>query len=153
VEDKVTELEAKILALERGRARRKYKRERSSERNSPIDDKSLRRLRRKSLDSATSSEPMKLLMRLSTLEHQVTNVNASNESLASNNPAKTKIDECLGQVALVKSNLKRSAPQSLVTLEQNLSELSDIVDADGGCGGNVSSAEINVINSSASAGG
>jgi hypothetical protein len=151
VEDKVTELEAKILALERGRARRKYKRERSSERNSPIDDKSLRRLRRKSLDSATSSEPMKLLMRLSTLEHQVTNVNASNESLASNNPAKTKIDECLGQVALVKSNLKRSAPQSLVTLEQNLSELSDIVDAEGGCCGNVSSAEINVINSSASA--
>lgn len=81
VEDKVTELEAKIDALERGRTRRKLKRDRSSERASPIDDKSLRRLRRKSLDSATSSEPMKLLMRLNTLDSKVTNVNASTESL------------------------------------------------------------------------
>ncbi|RZC41451.1 outspread, partial [Asbolus verrucosus] len=157
VEDKVTELEAKILALERGRTKRKYKRERSSERSSPIDDRSLRRLRRKSLDSATSSEPMKLLMRLSTLENQVTNVNASNESLnvatettkiVQDAPAKTKIDECLGHVAALRSSLKRSSSsptiERLASLEQNLNELSEIVDSD-------IDAEMNVVNSSASA--
>ncbi|KAJ3653387.1 hypothetical protein Zmor_012641 [Zophobas morio] len=148
VEDKVTELEAKILALERSRTRRRYKRERSSERSSPIDDKSLRRPRRKSLDSATSSEPMKLLMRLSTLENQVTNVNASNESLniassSADNPAKTKIDECL---SLLKTSFKRSP--ALATVEQNLNELNDIVD---GLGGNVTNAEMGVINASANA--
>ncbi|XP_044268352.1 protein outspread isoform X1 [Tribolium madens] len=153
VEEKVAELEEKILALERGRTKRKYKRDRSSERNSPIDDKSLRRLRRKSLDSATSSEPMKLLMRLSTLESQVTNVNASTESLnvalaVSDSPVKTKIDECLNQVALLKTMVKRS--HSLSALEQNLTELNEIVDADS-ITTNVTSAEINVINSSASA--
>lgn len=40
VEDKVNELEAKIIALEKSRCRRKHRRERSSERASPIDDRS-----------------------------------------------------------------------------------------------------------------
>ncbi|XP_017785989.1 PREDICTED: protein outspread isoform X2 [Nicrophorus vespilloides] len=84
VEDKVTELEAKILSLEHGRSRRKHKRDRSTEVSSPIEDKVLRRIRRKSLDSATSSEPMKLLMRLSALETKVNLVNTSNESLMNN---------------------------------------------------------------------
>lgn len=146
MEDKVTELEAKILALERGRVRRKYKRDRSSERSSPIDDRSLRRLRRKSLDSATTSEPMKLLMRLSTLENQVTNVNASTESLNTEISAKTKVEECLGHLATLKTNFKLPSSPSLLLLEQNLNELSDILDGDSN---NVSSAEISVINSTA----
>lgn len=82
MEDKVTELEAKILALEKNRNRRRHKRDRSSDSGSPIDDKYLRRLRRKSLDSATCSEPLKLLMRLSSLECKVTNVNASDDCLS-----------------------------------------------------------------------
>lgn len=56
--------------------------------------------RRKSLDSATTSEPMKLLMRLSNLESTISNVNVSNESLnilANGTPGtdSTKFDECL----------------------------------------------------------
>lgn len=82
MEDKVTELEAKILALEKNRNRRRHKRDRSSDSGSPIDDKYLRRLRRKSLDSATCSEPLKLLMRLSSLECKVTNANASDDCLS-----------------------------------------------------------------------
>lgn len=158
VEDKVTELEAKILTLEKGRSKRKYKRERSSERSSPIDDKSLRRIRRKSLDSATSSEPVKLLMRLSTLESQVTNVNGSTESLnvtnqtentpkEDENSIKFKIDECLGQVTLLRNSLKRtSSPTAdrLAILEQNLLELKEIFNTDTLYG------EIGVINTSAS---
>ncbi|XP_023311180.1 protein outspread [Anoplophora glabripennis] len=180
VEDKVTELEAKILALERSRNRRRYKRERSSERGSPIDDKSLRRLRRKSLDSATSSEPMKLLIRLSSLETKVTNVNASNESLNLLNSssmtdltklkeetregsrsnvdieylisaAKIKVNECLSSVSILRSSRKRASSPSidrLASLENSLNELQDILH---GRDCLISSAEAEVINSSADA--
>lgn len=82
MEDKVTELEVKILALEKNRNRRRHKRDRSSDSGSPIDDKYLRRLRRKSLDSATCSEPLKLLMRLTSLESKVTNANASDDCIS-----------------------------------------------------------------------
>ncbi|KAK5647033.1 hypothetical protein RI129_005497 [Pyrocoelia pectoralis] len=93
VEDKVNELEAKILVLEKSRCKRKHKQERNSERASPIDDRSspaqrsLRRLRRKSLDSATTSEPMKLLIRLSSLETKVSSVANSSESLNTITPS------------------------------------------------------------------
>lgn len=40
VEDKVNELEAKILVLEKSRCKRKHKRERSTDRTSPVDDRS-----------------------------------------------------------------------------------------------------------------
>ncbi|XP_072376482.1 uncharacterized protein osp [Diabrotica undecimpunctata] len=177
VEDKVTELEAKILALERGKPRRRYKRDRSNDRSSPIDDKSLRRLRRKSLDSATSSEPMKLLMRLSSLESKVTNVNASNESL--NTPqgsitdltkpkdtvtesknldidfllstAKLKVNECLNSIYMLKSNKKRASSPSLdklISIENCLNELLDILNRRD-C--SISTGEIEVINTSAGA--
>lgn len=177
VEDKVTELEAKIMALERGRNRRRYKRERSSERASPIDDKSLRRLRRKSLDSATSSEPMKLLIRLTSLESKVTNVNASNESLNILNSsssditklkeepsisgknsvdieyllstAKIKVKECLNSVGTLKNNRRRASSPSidrLIALENSLNELQDILNRKD-C--TISTAEVEVINSSA----
>ncbi|VEN49846.1 unnamed protein product [Callosobruchus maculatus] len=172
VEDKVTELEAKILALERGRNRRRYKRDRSNERCSPIDDKALRRARRKSLDSATSSEPMKLLMRLSSLETKVTNVNTSNESLNILNgstsditklkdekssvdleyllsTAKIKVNECLCSVSALKNNRKRNSSPSadkLVALENSLNELNDILNRKDCV---VSIAEVEVINTSA----
>lgn len=101
MEDKVTELEAKILALEKNRNRRRHKRDRSSDSGSPIDDKYLRRLRRKSLDSATCSEPLKLLMRLSSLESKVTNANTSDDCLsvhASSTSDLTKIKDDTGKI-------------------------------------------------------
>ncbi|KAF7271366.1 hypothetical protein GWI33_015722 [Rhynchophorus ferrugineus] len=169
VEDKVTELEAKIIALEKGRPRRRYKRDRSSERTSPIDDKVLRRLRRKSLDSATSSEPMKLLMRLTSLESKVSNANASTESLnalgsitdLSKLPeehddldsvlfsAKAKVVECLHSVNLLKSKRTSLSSDRLTFLENTLNELNDILSGEPPNG--VSPAEANVINSSAKA--
>lgn len=176
VEDKVTELEAKIVALEKGgKPRRKHKRDRSSDRNSPIDDKSLRRLRRKSLDSATASESMKLLMRLSTLESKVTNINVSTESLNVSNSvsdlskldeqndsldttrfeniileAKSKLCECLCQLSILQNNKnKRSMhphADKLNVMEQHLNELGEILNNSSSI---VSSAEIGVIQSSA----
>ncbi|CAH1130205.1 unnamed protein product [Ceutorhynchus assimilis] len=157
VEDKVTELEAKIVSMEKGnnkQQKRRFKRDRSSERTSPIDDKSLRRLRRKSLDSATSSEPMKLLMRLSSLESKVTNVNASNESLniklneENGNfdlmlmSAKAKVIECLHSVNLLKNKRSSLNSERLIFLENTLNELNDILS---------NNDEANVINASAEA--
>lgn len=146
VEDKVTELEAKILSIERSRPKRRYRRERSSERSSPIDDRSLRRLRRKSLDSATASESMRLLMRLSSLDSKVTNVMASNESLntasctdlsaetSSENAfvsAREKLADCLNQVTLLRSSRNKRAPSPssdrLSLLEHSLNEICDIL--------------------------
>lgn len=112
MEDKVTELEAKILALEKNRNRRRHKRDRSSDSGSPIDDKYLRRLRRKSLDSATCSEPLKLLMRLSSLECKVTNANAS--------------DDCLSVHAGSISDLTKITTTSTPTTDKNNSNNVDI---------------------------
>lgn len=144
VEDKVTELEAKVMSLERGRSRRR-RRDRSSEAASPIDDKSLRRLRRKSLDSATSSEPMKLLMRLSSLESKVNQVNTSNESLTplnasvndltktdisinSNNIVKMAKGK-LAEVLYILTNMKSKKRLNFQTIEHELAELQEILNS------------------------
>ncbi|KAF5287073.1 hypothetical protein FQA39_LY16058 [Lamprigera yunnana] len=161
VEDKVNELEAKILVLEKTRCKKKHK-ERNSERASPIDDRSspgqrsLRRLRRKSLDSATTSEPMKLLIRLTTLESKVSSVANSTESLNTITPSpsesnlkqsddqesekvhggsiteiRERISECLSNVFKLKnSRSKRAASPSvdrLNMLENNLYEINDLL--------------------------
>lgn len=174
VEDKVNELEAKILSLERGRTKRKHRRERSGDRTSPIDDRSPRRPRRKSLDSATTSEPMKLLMRLSSLETKVCNVNTSNESLntliTTNSDFKlddslirpiylaceSKLKECLECANLLKSNKNRhsscssSSPSRDIinNLEELLNEFSELFLNLRGCS-SVSVTETNAINTSA----
>ncbi|XP_076279051.1 myosin phosphatase Rho interacting protein outspread isoform X2 [Lasioglossum baleicum] len=77
MEDKLQDLENKICAIERGKSIGATGSKESSpnpkkEKRSKNFDRS--RLRRKSLDSATSSEPMKVLIRLSTLETKVANV-------------------------------------------------------------------------------
>lgn len=140
----MTELEAKILSLEKNRAKRRHKRERSSERSSPIDDRSLRRLRRKSLDSATASESIKLLMRLSSLESKVSSVAASNESLnmasCSEIPseqtdglstAKDKLNDCLSQINRFKSGRSKRSPspgsERLNTIEHALTDVCDML--------------------------
>lgn len=165
VEDKVTELEAKILSIERSRPKRRYRRDRSSERSSPIDDRSLRRLRRKSLDSATASESMRLLMRLSSLDSKVTNVMASNESLntasitdlpaeiSSENAltsAREKLTDCMNQVNLMRNSRTKRSPSPgsdrLSLLEHSLNEICDILNRHV-CG--VSGAEAEVISTSA----
>ncbi|XP_067206469.1 protein outspread isoform X4 [Linepithema humile] len=84
VEDKLLDLENKISAIEKGKCiSAPASTGNSSKESSPNAKKEKRResknldrsrLRRKSLDSATSSEPMKVLIRLSTLETKVANV-------------------------------------------------------------------------------
>lgn len=85
VEEKLTELENKITMLETGEAvptinspskSASPAKEKVTKSDSLTDEKRMKRLaarlRRKSLDSATSSEPMKMLVRLSSLETKVT---------------------------------------------------------------------------------
>ncbi|XP_078044658.1 myosin phosphatase Rho interacting protein outspread isoform X3 [Augochlora pura] len=86
MEDKLQDLENKICAIERGKSigagnATVASGATGSKESSPNPKKEKRsknldrsRLRRKSLDSATSSEPMKVLIRLSTLETKVANV-------------------------------------------------------------------------------
>ncbi|XP_075969980.1 myosin phosphatase Rho interacting protein outspread isoform X2 [Anticarsia gemmatalis] len=84
VEEKLTELENKITMLETGEPvptinspskSASPAKEKASKSESLTDEKRMKRLaarlRRKSLDSATSSEPMKMLVRLSSLETKV----------------------------------------------------------------------------------
>lgn len=161
-------MEAKIIALERGRSRRKYKRDRSSERTSPVEEQNTRRLRRKSLDSATSSEPLKILMRLTSLETKVTNVNGSTESLnvsevksdtlpqeKSTNlesiisSARCKLKECFNALMKCKSGKERvSSPSTdrLVNLEKSLNDLNYILNCRENC---IGGTEANVIKASA----
>ncbi|XP_016911244.2 protein outspread isoform X3 [Apis cerana] len=99
MEDKLVDLENKICAIERGKSISAPASAGSSPKESSPnpkkekrrDSKSLdrTRLRRKSLDSATSSEPMKVLIRLSTLETKVANVQ---ENMASD--AEKDSSEC-----------------------------------------------------------
>lgn len=153
----MTELEAKILSIEHNRptSKRRHKRERSSERNSPIDDRSLRRLRRKSLDSATASESIKLLMRLSSLEHKVSSFAASNESLNEQQDsglllAREKLNDCLSQINRFKSGRSKRSPspssERLNLIEHNLSDVCDVLN-NHVCG--VGSREAEVVLSSA----
>lgn len=84
VEEKLTELENKITMLESGAPvptinspskSASPAKEKTSKSENTSDEKRMKRLaarlRRKSLDSATSSEPMKMLVRLSSLETKV----------------------------------------------------------------------------------
>ncbi|GLG98461.1 Uncharacterized protein GBIM_05111 [Gryllus bimaculatus] len=83
LEEKLGELEAKIIALETGKHVTQPKATKTPGSESPQKSQSedaskgdtlkasSSRLRRKSLDSATSSEPMKVLIRLSSLEAKV----------------------------------------------------------------------------------
>lgn len=84
VEEKLTELENKITMLESGEPvptinspskSASPAKEKTSKTENTSDEKRMKRLaarlRRKSLDSATSSEPMKMLVRLSSLETKV----------------------------------------------------------------------------------
>ncbi|XP_076387068.1 myosin phosphatase Rho interacting protein outspread isoform X2 [Megachile rotundata] len=99
MEDKLLDLENKICAIERGKSiGTPVSTGSSSKESSPNPKKEKRRdsknldrtrLRRKSLDSATSSEPMKVLIRLSTLETKVANVT---ENMASD--AEKDSSEC-----------------------------------------------------------
>ncbi|GBP17123.1 Protein outspread [Eumeta japonica] len=84
VEEKLTELENKLTLLETGEPAPIINtptkiltstKEKSTKSDNTIDEKRMKRLaarlRRKSLDSATSSEPMKMLVRLSSLETKI----------------------------------------------------------------------------------
>lgn len=194
VEDKITELEAKIIALEtleqangsmnkrlvKSASKKTIRRDRSNDRSSPAaeDRTHLRRLRRKSLDSATTSEPMKVLIRLSSLESKVCELKSptkdesiatSTESLNVSNlelrpdsdselknninkvlgTARDKVSECLEQVGSLKQ-----ARRSISPLAERLLPLEKtLVETDNilktfSDCDSVSTAEVNVISES-----
>lgn len=120
VEDKLLDLENKICAIERGKSTS------VSKESSPNPKKERRRehrsldrarLRRKSLDSATSSEPMKVLIRLSTLETKVANVA---ENLASD--AEKDSSECSEISASSTSEVSLEVISRLRKLERAVSK-------------------------------
>ncbi|GJQ70639.1 putative PH domain protein [Trypoxylus dichotomus] len=123
IEDKIAELETKIVALEKNKSRRKHRRERSSERMSPIENKFQQRIRRKSLDSVTSFEPIKLFMRLHNLERKITNVTSSNESL---NYSEVKTDE-RGSTNLYAECVILAAIEKLVDSDSIVRQLENVL--------------------------
>ena len=166
MEEKLAELETKMSFLEGNRTRRRYRRERSGDRASPIDDRSLRRLRRKSLDSAVSSESMKLIARLSNLEGKINGASsASSESLNTStateiksdsstsnrlaciesvvSAAREKITECRYAFNLLKSYCKnKTGGDKLNKLEDIIGDLGDILSL------NVNECELKAVKSS-----
>ncbi|XP_063972956.1 protein outspread isoform X2 [Diachasmimorpha longicaudata] len=81
VEDKLLDLENKIIAIEKNQVlpalmttSKDYQTSMKKEHKREHKSLDRTRLRRKSLDSATSSEPMKVLIRLTTLERKVASV-------------------------------------------------------------------------------
>ncbi|XP_033225493.1 protein outspread isoform X3 [Belonocnema kinseyi] len=122
VEDKILDLESKICAIERGKSVSAPASGISSKESSPNPKKERRRehrsldrarLRRKSLDSATSSEPMKVLIRLSTLETKVASVA---ENLASD--AEKDSSECSEASASSTSEVSLEVLSRLKKLER-----------------------------------
>ncbi|XP_018320497.1 protein outspread isoform X2 [Agrilus planipennis] len=149
VEEKLDELEAKVLTLERIRTKRKHKREVSSERASPIDDRALRRLRRKSLDSSIAAESLRAIMVANNLESKIgDNIgtqmsNPPNYNIKSLddtktfetkiNIARTKLYDCINQVLVLKGSGKKraSSPSKdrLSVLEAGLNDLKNVLEA------------------------
>ncbi|XP_012265785.2 protein outspread isoform X2 [Athalia rosae] len=170
LEEKLLELETKICAIERGKCGSALasaetnskesspnpKRERKKE-NRSLDRA---RIRRKSLDSATSSEPMKVLIRLSTLETKVAAVSENvtsdvekdssecSEIITPNNEISLEILSRLKKleraVAKSKRRLERclGSTQAEEKAEKCLREVNDILDSCGECKKNQASAQV-----------
>ncbi|XP_067013122.2 protein outspread [Anabrus simplex] len=164
LEEKLGELEAKILALETGKPlvngtvkSSRVCRSESPQQSSKKEEDSLKasssRLRRKSLDSATSSEPMKVLIRLTSLEAKVAkatekivkssgeqensqavavNIESPQESSELEellSKSRDKVQECLSLITSLKKSAsnKSDMGDNFSSLEQCLSEVKDIL--------------------------
>lgn len=171
MEDKLLDLENKICAIERGKGTSApVSTGCSSKESSPNPKKEKRRdgksldrtrLRRKSLDSATSSEPMKVLIRLSTLETKVANVTenmasdaekdsseCSEISASSTSEVSLEIIARLRKLERVVSKSKRRLEKCLGSTqaedkaEKCLREVNDILDSCLECKKNQASAQV-----------
>ncbi|XP_076755753.1 myosin phosphatase Rho interacting protein outspread isoform X2 [Xylocopa sonorina] len=171
MEDKLLDLETKICAIERGKGiGTPVSTGNSSKESSPNSKKEKRRegksldrsrLRRKSLDSATSSEPMKVLIRLSTLETKVANVTenmasdaekdsseCSEVSASSTSEVSLEIIARLRKLERVVSKSKRRLEKCLGSTqaedkaEKCLREVNDILDSCLECKKNQASAQV-----------
>ncbi|KAK1134042.1 hypothetical protein K0M31_011827 [Melipona bicolor] len=171
MEDKLMDLENKICAIERGKSTSaQVSIGSSSKESSPNPKKEKRRdgksldrtrLRRKSLDSATSSEPMKVLIRLSTLETKVANVTenmasdaekdsseCSEISASSTSEVSLEIIARLRKLERVVSKSKRRLEKCLGSTqaedkaEKCLREVNDILDSCLECKKNQASAQV-----------
>lgn len=168
MEDKLVDLENKICAIERGKSVASTAS--SSKESSPNPKKEKRResknldrtrLRRKSLDSATSSEPMKVLIRLSTLETKVANAaenmasdaekdssECSEVSASSTSEVSLEIVARLRKLERVVSKSKRRLEKCLGSTqaedkaEKCLREVNDILDSCLDCKRSQASAQV-----------
>ncbi|PSN31199.1 hypothetical protein C0J52_22102 [Blattella germanica] len=114
LEEKLVELEAKIIAIETGQpiaarpskhARSESPQNRKDSNASETSSKGSSRVRRKSLDSATSSEPMKVLIRLTSLESKV-----AKAAEKMTKKSETDSDREVSPVKNARSPSKRSQP-------------------------------------------
>ncbi|XP_076627210.1 myosin phosphatase Rho interacting protein outspread isoform X2 [Colletes latitarsis] len=158
MEDKLLDLENKICAIERGKSitavvssgigSKESSPNPKKEKRREIKNLDRARLRRKSLDSATSSEPMKVLIRLSTLETKVANVTenmasdaekdsseCSEVSVSSTSEVSLEIIARLRKLERVVSKSKRRLEKCLGSTqaedkaEKCLREVNDILDS------------------------
>lgn len=131
----MAELEAKITSLETGQpvavtaspkpikhARSESPQSRKVTSNSDGGSRGSCRIRRKSLDSATSSEPMKVLIRLSSLESKV--------AKAADRIAK-KADDDSGQLVSPNKNVRLSCPKRLQHVEVSVEPAPDSICMEG----------------------
>ncbi|XP_051165236.1 protein outspread isoform X2 [Leptopilina boulardi] len=108
VEDKLVDLENKIHAIERGKKETNSNINLKKEKRREHRSLDRARLRRKSLDSATNSEPMKVLIRLSTLETKVAENLASDAEKDSSECSEISVASSTSEVSLeVLSRLKK----------------------------------------------
>ncbi|XP_046620410.1 protein outspread isoform X1 [Neodiprion virginianus] len=162
LEEKLLELEGKISAIEQGKCLSAPASAGTSSKESSPNPKKERkrenksldraRIRRKSLDSATSSEPMKVLIRLSTLETKVAAVSegvtsdvekdsseCSSEIITPSNEISLEVLSRLRKLERAVSKSKRrlerclGSTQAEEKAEKCLREVNDILESCGEC--------------------
>lgn len=148
MEEKLAEMEAKINALEMGKPAASVVINPAPPEKSKKEDLKSARLRRKSLDSATSSEPMKLLIRLSSLENKIAKADENmrnsqgsgkkqpelkvdnEEGSETFSRALEKIQECRSLLVSMKSGKRPPSPmhtKTFINIENKLLEMENIL--------------------------
>lgn len=139
VEEKLTELESKITMLETGEpvpiinspSKSASPAKDKTKPDSTSDEKRMKRLaarlRRKSLDSATSSEPMKMLVRLSSLETKVASALGSRRELANSFESLSPVPRSADSPALPDSEASSIGTTSQRHLLDRLQSLESVV--------------------------
>ncbi|KAK6638226.1 hypothetical protein RUM44_008655 [Polyplax serrata] len=143
-EEKLAELEAKINALQSGNSTSSIVIKTAAPPAEKENSKDLKRsrLRRKSLESVAGSEPMRILVRMFSLERKIAKAAKSLDNRFSDSQSEEnefheesedmskvaeKLQECKLMLASTKAGGQTSALKALSTLETRLSELEGLV--------------------------